>query len=101
MNERVSANELEVIYKIRHKLLDFTDRMKRRMIENVKEKGDSWEQCSVDYLKAKLIESYRNELWVNVANYAFMLEDTEFAGYGNECPLVLSSNKNNQKVKKP
>ena len=75
MIRRVSAQELEQRYKLKHLLLDFFDSMKAQMYENLEDKGFSWKNCNVDYLREKLWEHWRDGNWVDVANYAFMLQD--------------------------
>jgi hypothetical protein len=88
MAERTSAGELEQRYKIKHLLLDFTDRMKAAMYENIQEKGMSWQRKTIHmttersvsmeaFLKGALMEHARAGEWVAVANYAFMLDDRE------------------------
>jgi len=86
MSRRVSAEELEQGYKLKHLLLDFTDAMKDAMYENLEEKGFSWrdDECfdepSKAYLKRKLREHVKVGNWVSVANFAFMLHDKESKG---------------------
>ena len=75
MFRRVSAQELEQRYKLKHLLLDFFDSMKAKMYENLEEKGFSWKNCDVDYLVTELVKHVNDKDWVDVANFAFMLDD--------------------------
>jgi len=72
---RVSAQELEYRYKLKHLLLDFTDKMSYQMYRNLREKMFSWRTCKRKNLIDKLIENIDSENWVDVANYAFMLDE--------------------------
>lgn len=75
MTRRVSAGELEFRYKLKHILLDFFDSMKAQMYENLEDKGFSWKTCDIKSLQRKLREHIKAENWVDVANYAFMLNN--------------------------
>lgn len=79
MSHRVSAGELELRWKLKHWLYDFFDSMKYRMMENLHEKGTSWKKITKKYLLRKLRASIKAGNWVDVANYAFMLNDKQGA----------------------
>lgn len=72
---RVPAGELEQRYKLKHLLLDFTDKMSYQMYRNLREKGFSWKTCTRKHLIDKLIKNLDAENWVDIANYAFMLDE--------------------------
>jgi len=74
---RVSADELEARYKTKHGLLDFFDLMKTKIHEHFEDKGISWKTCPIGFLKLELLKHAKNEDWVDVANFAFMLDDRQ------------------------
>ena len=61
----------EIISKIKL----FSEEMTFKMIDNVMEKGDSWKKSHNSWLRRKLLENFECGNWVDVANYAFMLDD--------------------------
>ena len=77
MSRRVSAEELEQRYKLKHLMLDFTDSMLSEMRMTLEQKGFSWRTCDEAYLKRKLRKKVKEEDWVAAANYAFMLQDRQ------------------------
>ena len=74
---RISAGELEARYKTKHELLDFFEEMQAKIYYHFEDKGTSWKTCPIGFLKLELIKHVKREDWVDVANFAFMLDDRQ------------------------
>lgn len=74
---RMSAGELEGLYKTKHELYDFFDEMQSKVFRKFGEKGRTWKNCDIQYLIDELIKHVKKEDWVDVANFCFMLRDRQ------------------------
>ena len=74
---RVSAQELEQRYKLKHMLFDFYGEMLSELREHLEDKGFSWKTCKKSYLLRELRGHLKEKDWVGVANFAFFLADRE------------------------
>jgi hypothetical protein len=66
---------------IRPEIMEFAEEMEKKMASHDRERGESWKQCSLEYLRARLseevIESYvpnadPREV-IDVANFCMMI----------------------------
>jgi hypothetical protein len=51
----------------------FTEKMKAQIVANMAQKGESWKDCSPEFLRFEMNEHEHMEHWPDVANFAFML----------------------------